>query len=139
MLLKAQNIIGDSWILNILIASHTLTTKNSIFSYCLIVYKNKNLPPLFTMLFWYTVSFLAMKSLLMELNLFKSKIVKESCRFLGMLNFYRKFIANATVSQAKFNSYLDNSKKYGNTPVIWTKSTKTAVEMCKCVPMQCFS
>ncbi|XP_025835838.1 uncharacterized protein LOC112906234 [Agrilus planipennis] len=56
--------------------------------------------------------------------------VKQLRRFLGMLNFYRRFIPNAATVQAVLNNLLQGNAK-GKTPVVWTTTTKEAFEVCK--------
>lgn len=59
------------------------------------------------------------------------KTVKELRRFLGMINFYRRFIPNAAQIQAPLNAELAGSKVKGAHPVIMTTELKRAFESCK--------
>lgn len=59
------------------------------------------------------------------------KTVKELRRFLGMINFYRRFIPNAAQIQAPLNSYLTGSKIKGAHPVHMTPEMLDAFQRCK--------
>lgn len=61
----------------------------------------------------------------------KPKTIKQLRRFLGMLNFYRRFIPDAAVIQAPVNSLLKGKKLKNNTPVQWTIEAETAFEKLK--------
>ena len=56
--------------------------------------------------------------------------VKNLRQFLGMLNFYRRFIPNAAQLQAPLNDHLQDNVK-GKTPVNWTAESVQAFEACK--------
>ena len=56
--------------------------------------------------------------------------VKNLRQFLGMLNFYRRFIPNAAQLQAPLNDHLQDNVK-GKTPVKWTATSVRAFEACK--------
>lgn len=58
------------------------------------------------------------------------KTVRELRRFLGMINFYRRFIPNAVQSQAPLNALLTGSAK-GSHPVHFTSEETTAFNNCK--------
>lgn len=58
------------------------------------------------------------------------KTVRELRRFLGMLNYYRRFIPSAAKAQAPLNTLLAGSAK-GSHPVDISGSTLTAFEECK--------
>lgn len=60
----------------------------------------------------------------------KPKTVKELRRFLGMLNFYRRFIPGAAKIQAPLNALLGDSVK-GSHPVNITGDSLDAFEECK--------
>lgn len=51
--------------------------------------------------------------------------VKQLRRFLGMINFYRRFIPNAATIQSPLNKYLIG-KKSNNSPIEWTDESKNA-------------
>ena len=55
---------------------------------------------------------------------------KQLRRFLGMINFYRRFIPNAAQAQAPLNDMLGNIIK-GNSPVTWTDEARDAFRQCK--------
>lgn len=59
------------------------------------------------------------------------KTVKELRRFLGMLNFYRRFIPNAAQLQAPMNAILSGPKVKGAHPVEMTPDLLRAFEDCK--------
>lgn len=58
------------------------------------------------------------------------KTVKELRRFLGMLNFYRRFIPGAANHQAPLNALLTGSVK-GSHPVNFSTEEKRAFQTCK--------
>lgn len=58
------------------------------------------------------------------------KTVKELRRFLGMINFYRKFIKNAARIQAPLNELLKGAVK-GSHPIELTESTLESFKACK--------
>lgn len=55
---------------------------------------------------------------------------KELRRFLGMLNFYRRFVQNAATSQAPLHDLLCGNTK-GKAPLKWTPEATKAFEACK--------
>ena len=57
--------------------------------------------------------------------------VKELRRFLGMLNFYRRFVPNAARSQAPLNSMLAGDKVKNSQPIHLTQEQLIAFEECK--------
>lgn len=59
------------------------------------------------------------------------KTVKDLRRFLGMLNFYRRFIPNAAQLQAPLNAILAGPKIKGSHPVEMTADLLRAFEDCK--------
>lgn len=59
------------------------------------------------------------------------KDVKELRRFLGMLNFYRRFLPNAAKHQVILNDYLKQSKKNDKTPISWTNEAIQTFSLCK--------
>lgn len=59
------------------------------------------------------------------------RTVKELRRFLGMLNFYRRFIPNAAKSQAPLNSMLGGEKVKGSDPVQMSQLQLEAFKECK--------
>lgn len=59
------------------------------------------------------------------------KTVKELRRFLGMLNFYRRFVPRAAHLQAPLNALLAGPKVKGSHPITWTPELSTAFENCK--------
>ncbi|RYA68756.1 hypothetical protein DD592_26750, partial [Enterobacter cloacae complex sp. 2DZ2F20B] len=61
----------------------------------------------------------------------KPQTVKDLRRFLGMINFYRRFVKNATSIQAHLHVYLRNSKKNDKTPISWTNEAEEAFSQCK--------
>lgn len=58
------------------------------------------------------------------------KTVKELRRFLGMVNFYRRFIPNAAVSQAPLHALLTGSVK-GSHPINLSGDSLNAFNICK--------
>ena len=61
----------------------------------------------------------------------KPKDVTELRRFLGMINFYRRFIANAASVQAPLNAFLQGAKKKDKRPITWTEEAEKAFKTCK--------
>lgn len=59
------------------------------------------------------------------------KTVKELRRFLGMINFYRRFVPNAAKLQAPLNSLLAGPKVKGSHPVDITPDLMRVFEECK--------
>lgn len=59
------------------------------------------------------------------------KTVKELRRFLGMLNFYRRFVPNAAKLQAPLNAVLSGPKVKGSHPVSMTPNLLQSFEDCK--------
>jgi cleavage and polyadenylation specificity factor subunit 1 len=58
-------------------------------------------------------------------------LVKDLRRFLGMLNFYRRFIPHAASVQSPLHATLTGSKIKGSQPVDWTPTMVHAFEGCK--------
>lgn len=56
----------------------------------------------------------------------KPKIAKDLKRFLGMINFYRRFIPNAANTQLILQSLIDGNKKNDRRPIEWTTETENA-------------
>lgn len=57
--------------------------------------------------------------------------LQELRRFVGMLNFYRRFIPNAAMNQIKLHAYLTNSKERDTSLVPCIENAITAFEKCK--------
>ena len=60
----------------------------------------------------------------------RPQTAKKLRQFLGMLNFYRRFISKATQLQAPLNDLLQGNIK-GKTPVNWNPEAQVAFEHCK--------
>lgn len=52
-------------------------------------------------------------------------------RFLGMLNFYRRFIPNAAGDQAPLHGMISGPKVKGTQPLTWTPELQAAFDKCK--------
>lgn len=52
--------------------------------------------------------------------------VKQLRRFLGMINFYRRFMPRVASIQAPLNELLKGPNRRGDAPLIWTPETKVA-------------
>lgn len=61
----------------------------------------------------------------------KPKTIVELRRFLGVINFYPKFIKNAAQIQAPLHAYITNSKRNDKQAIIWTPEAEDAFELCK--------
>lgn len=59
------------------------------------------------------------------------KVVKELRRFLAMLNFYKRFVKDASHKQIPLLELIKGNKKNDNTPIEWNKETTDAFEACK--------
>jgi cleavage and polyadenylation specificity factor subunit 1 len=59
------------------------------------------------------------------------KTIAQLRRFLGMLNFYRRFIPHAASSQVPLHNILSGPKTKGSTPVPWTDSLLQSFNDCK--------
>ena len=59
--------------------------------------------------------------------------IQDLRRFLGMLNFYRRFAPGLAKAQAPLNDLLCGSKKKDRTSVMWTAVLETAFEDCKTI------
>ncbi|GFU10141.1 transposon Tf2-12 polyprotein [Nephila pilipes] len=57
--------------------------------------------------------------------------IKEFRRFLGIINFYHRFIPNAAENQAILNEYLRGKKKNDNNKIPWTEEAIQAFQNCK--------
>lgn len=64
-------------------------------------------------------------------NFVKPKTVRQLRRFLGMINFYRRFIPGAAALQTPLNQLLKGRKLKSNAPLIWSAETETALEKLK--------
>ena len=53
----------------------------------------------------------------------KPETVRDLRRFLGMLNFYRRFVPNAAAIQAPLYTYLQNSHRNDKTRMSWNAQT----------------
>lgn len=60
----------------------------------------------------------------------RPETVKDLRRFLGALNFYRRFLPKAADTQAPLNDFLQGNQK-GKQPIHWTKETMEAFDKCK--------
>lgn len=61
----------------------------------------------------------------------KPQTIMELRRFLGIINFYRRFVNNAAKLQAPLHQYLTHSKKSDRRKIEWKPDTILAFEMCK--------
>ena len=60
-----------------------------------------------------------------------AKTVSQLRRFLGMLNFYRRFLPHAATIQAPLHDVLSGSKIKGSHPVTWNDALVAAFNWCK--------
>jgi transposase InsO family protein len=61
----------------------------------------------------------------------KPKILGELRRYLGMLNFYHKFLPKAASLQAPLNALIAGPKRSKRTPLQWSDEAQLAFENCK--------
>lgn len=57
--------------------------------------------------------------------------IHELRQFLGVVNFYRRFIPRAAQTQAVLSAYLKSSKKKDNRKILWSETTAAAFKTCK--------
>lgn len=60
----------------------------------------------------------------------KPKTVIKLCKFLDMLNYYRRCIKNTAHDQIILNEYLKDSKKNDKRPITWTEQANEAFNKC---------
>lgn len=61
----------------------------------------------------------------------RPEVVKQLRRFLGMINFYRRFIPNAASVQSPLNRLLCGRKVKGNAPIEWSTDAEKAFQASK--------
>lgn len=61
----------------------------------------------------------------------KPKTIADLRRFLGILNFYRRFIPKAAETHILLNSLIIGTKKRDKRPIKWTPLAEEAFELCK--------
>jgi hypothetical protein len=59
------------------------------------------------------------------------KTANQLRRFLGMLNYYRRFLPHAASDQAPLHDVLSRPKIKGSHPITWTLELHEAFEKCK--------
>jgi cleavage and polyadenylation specificity factor subunit 1 len=59
------------------------------------------------------------------------KTASQLRRFLGMLNFYRRFLSHAAATQAPLHDVLSDPRVKGSNPITWTPELLKAFEECK--------
>lgn len=64
-------------------------------------------------------------------NFSKPIIAKDLKKFLGMLNFYRPFLKNATKHQSVLQNLINGNRKNDKTKIIWSDEAVDAFEACK--------
>jgi len=64
-------------------------------------------------------------------NFPKPTTIKQLRQFLGMINFYRRFISRAAREQATLNDMLKGPKKKGKKTIAWTKEEEAAFDKCR--------
>lgn len=57
--------------------------------------------------------------------------IHELRKFLGMINFYRRYLKDAANTQAPLNEYLKGSTKKDRRKIPWTEEAKKSFEKCK--------
>lgn len=59
------------------------------------------------------------------------KTIKELQRFLGFLNFFRRFLPNIAQNQTVLNDYLKGAKKNDKTKIVWSDKAEEEFQTCK--------
>jgi hypothetical protein len=59
------------------------------------------------------------------------KTASQLRRFLGIVNFYRRFLSNAAATQAPLHDVLSGPRVKGSHPIAWTPELLKAFEECK--------
>jgi cleavage and polyadenylation specificity factor subunit 1 len=59
------------------------------------------------------------------------KTISQLRRFLGMLNFYRRFLLQAAATQAPLHDVLSGPRVKGSHPIAWTLELHKAFKECK--------
>jgi hypothetical protein len=59
------------------------------------------------------------------------KTINQLRPFLGMLNFYRRFLPQAAAAQAPLNDILSGPSIKGTKPIVWTPELENAFDQCK--------
>jgi cleavage and polyadenylation specificity factor subunit 1 len=59
------------------------------------------------------------------------KTVSQLRRFLGMLNFYRRFLPQAAVTQAPLHDVFSGPRVKGSHPIAWTPELHKTFKECK--------
>ncbi|GFX83274.1 hypothetical protein TNCV_4988681 [Trichonephila clavipes] len=57
--------------------------------------------------------------------------IRDLRTFLGLINFYRRYLKDAAKNQAILHEYLKGSKKNDKTKILWTEEAKENFEKCK--------
>lgn len=65
------------------------------------------------------------------INYPRPKTIKELRRFLGLLNFFRRFLPRVAHTQTALNEYLRGSRKNDNREIQWTELAETEFVNCK--------
>lgn len=65
------------------------------------------------------------------LNYEKPKTLQQLRRFLGIINFYRRFIKNAAQAQVPLHAYLRGVKRKDKREIKWNDEANRAFELCK--------
>ncbi|GFX08993.1 transposon Tf2-9 polyprotein [Trichonephila clavipes] len=65
------------------------------------------------------------------LNYPQPKTIQELRRFLGLLNFFRRFLPRAAHNQTHLNDFLKSSKRNDNRKINWPEQAKSEFRNCK--------
>ncbi|GFX78324.1 retrovirus-related Pol polyprotein from transposon opus [Trichonephila clavipes] len=57
--------------------------------------------------------------------------IRDLRTFLGLINFYRRYLKDAAKNQAILHEYLKGSRKNDKTKILWTEEAKENFEKCK--------
>ncbi|GFW05165.1 retrovirus-related Pol polyprotein from transposon opus [Trichonephila clavipes] len=60
-----------------------------------------------------------------------SETIRDLRTFLGLINFYRRYLKDAAKNRAILREYLKGSKKNYKTRILWTEEAKENFERCK--------
>jgi cleavage and polyadenylation specificity factor subunit 1 len=66
-------------------------------------------------------------------NCHPPKTTSQLCRFLGMVNFYMRFLPQAAATQAPLHDVLSGPRVKGSHPITWTPELLKVFDECKAI------